>query len=93
VYLTIATIADDFAMQRRVSAAAAQEGAADAGIDPSGWALEWRLIWAAAPDWAEAWESALAAENPSPGTDPAVITDAQILGQVQTMTPFTHIGG
>lgn len=92
MYLTIATIADSFGMQRRVAAAAAQEGAATDGVDPTTWATEWRLVWASAPGWAEAWESAEAGDVPDPGTDPAVITDGQILGQVQTMTPFTHIG-
>jgi hypothetical protein len=34
-----------------------------------------------------AYESALAAGNPNPGGDPAVITDAQILGVVQLAWP------
>lgn len=93
MYLTQSKIANDAAMQARVSSSAAQEGVTDEGIDPASWAYEWRLIWAASPGWAEAWESAEAGDNPSPGTDPAVITDAQILSQVQAMKPFTHIGG
>lgn len=92
MYLTDSNISNDAMMQRRVSACAAQEGCADAGLDPTEWALEWRLVWAASPGWAEAWESAEASGNPSPGSDPAVITDGEILSQVQAMKPFTTIG-
>jgi hypothetical protein len=38
-----------------------------------------------APGWADAWASAEAASNPDPGRDEAVITDAQILSQVQAV--------
>lgn len=92
MYLTQATIAANQSMQARLASCAAQENATDAGVDPYAWAYEWRLVWAAAPGWADAWESAEANGNPDPGADPAVITDAQILTQVQTMTPFIHIG-
>lgn len=92
MYMTVARISDDWALQRRVAACAAQEGAANDGLDPTTWSLAWRLVWASAPGWADAWESAEASGNPSPGADPAVITDAQILTQVQTMTPFEMIG-
>ena len=81
-YLDIANAADSFNLQRRVAAAAAQQ---DAPGDPSQWALDNRLGWASAPGWGAAWASAVAAGNPDPGADPAVITDAQILAQVQLM--------
>jgi hypothetical protein len=43
----------------------------------------WRI--AAAPGFAEAYEYALNSSNPRPGNDPAVITDAMILGAVQAL--------
>jgi hypothetical protein len=91
VYLTQGLIAADAAMVTRVAQAAAAEGVADAGLDPDWWTTQWRRVWAAAPGWSEAWESALAAGNETPGQDPAVITDAQILSQVQGMMPFRSI--
>jgi hypothetical protein len=58
-------------------------------MDPDRWTLEHRRKWASAPDWDDAWEYALnvhgAEEDYDPGTDGAVITDTQILGQVQAM--------
>lgn len=93
MYLTQAAIADDQHMRLRVAQCAAQEGCAtDAGIDPDWWTNEWRRVWSAAPGWSEAWESALAGGVAEPGADPAVITDAQILSQVQGMKPFTRVG-
>lgn len=85
MYHTQGQIADDPAMRIRVAQCAAAEGVKDDGIDPDVWAYEWRRVWSAAPGWDEAWESALASENPAPGSDPAVITDAMILSQVQSM--------
>jgi hypothetical protein len=61
-------------------------------MDPDRWTLEHRRQWASAPDWDDAWEYALNTHPPvegepayDPGTDDAVITDGQILGQVQSM--------
>ena len=95
-YLTVSTIAADPWMQQRVAAAASQQGCAtDAGIDPLQWTKEWALTWAASPGWDVSWESALAGDNPpgyQPGADPACVTDASILSQVQSMMPFHRIG-
>lgn len=91
MYLTVAVIAADPVMRMRVAACAAQEGVADAGIAPDTWTFQWSLVWAAAPGWAEAWESAQAAGKDNIGADPAVVTDAMILTQVQAMRPFTVI--
>lgn len=91
MYLTQGLIAADPAMNTRVAQAAAQEGVTDAALDPDWWTTQWRRVWAAAPGWDAAWESALAAGNPAPGSDPAVITDGEILSQVQAMTPFRSI--
>ena len=43
----------------------------------------WRI--AAAPGFADAYEYAINSDNPNPGKDPAVITDAMILGAVQAL--------
>jgi hypothetical protein len=81
MYLTVATIAVDTAMRSRVAACAAEQGE----VEPEHWAYTNSYRWAAAPGWALAWESATAAGNPNPGADPAVITDPQILAQVQAL--------
>jgi len=80
-YLTIAVIAESVAMHRRVTACAAQQGQSN----PETWTSEQRWGWAAAPGWGEAWDSAVASGIDDPGADPAVITDGQILAQVQAM--------
>jgi hypothetical protein len=88
-------------MQHRVAQCAASEGVGDTvdtvsgrPYDPDRWTLERRRTWAAAPGWDDAWEYALnthpddhdAATPPyDPGADSAVITDSQILSQVQSM--------
>jgi hypothetical protein len=90
MYLTQGQIAADADMNTRVAQAAAQEGVTDAHIDPDVWTNEWRRVWSAAPGWSDAWESALAGNNENPGADPAVITDGQILSQVQGMKPFSR---
>lgn len=90
-YLTQSIIADDPYMRLRVASAAAQEGVALTGIEPDAWTVEWRRVWSTAPGWDAAWESAQAGGVADPGSDPAVVTDAQILSQIQTMKPFRSI--
>lgn len=53
--------------------------------DPEAWV--WARIWqyAAQPEWGAAYASALAAGNPAPGRDPAVITDGMILAATNQM--------
>lgn len=96
MYLTQSTIADDPYMKLRVAACAAQQGVTDAAIDPDYWTQEWRRVWSASPGWDAAWEYALAKTDNPPGykagMDVAVITDDQILAQVQAMMPFAHVG-
>lgn len=91
MYLTQGAIADDPDMKVRVAQCAAQQGCANDGIDPDLWTYEWRRVWSASPGWDEAWESAEAGGVPTPGADPAVVTDEQILAQVQTMMPFERV--
>ena len=78
-YSTVATIAEDPALTRRVQAAAAEERVPDL----YGWI--YRNIWlvASQPGWDEAWESAVAGGVENPGADPGVITDGMILSGVQ----------
>lgn len=84
-YLAIADAAGSYSLQRRVTSCAAQQHVPG---DPEHWTVTNRYLWAAAPGWGAAWASALAAhpeDGYDPGGDPAVITDAMILTQVQAM--------
>jgi hypothetical protein len=81
MYLTVSTIAADQNMRNRVAACAAEQG----NTTPESWAYTNSYVWASAPGWAAKWESAVAAGNPNPGSDPAVITDGDILSVVQPM--------
>lgn len=82
-YLTISVISQDVNMHNRVAACAATQGLSE----PAGWAGQNAWAWAAAPTWAEKWDYALAGGVTEPGADPAVITDGDILAQVQSMIP------
>jgi hypothetical protein len=95
-YLTQNEIATNQAMLARVAQAAAQEKVA---TDPDRWTYEKRRSWASAPGWSEAWEYSKNTHPPvdgepayDPGTNEAVITDGQILAQVQAMKPPTPPG-
>ena len=91
-YLTQNEIAQNSSMQNRVAQAAISEALPD-GMDADAWMIENRREWAAAPGWDAAWESAKVShpddpETPGtydPGADEAVITDGQILSQIQAM--------
>ena len=78
-YWDIAQMSLDNDLTQREAAAAAQEQP----DDPTTWALANGMRLAASPGWADAWASAVAAELPQPGRDPAVITDGMILSAVQ----------
>ena len=90
-YLTQNKIAGNAAMQARVAQCVAGEVDNDAGIDPDTWALQQRRFWAAAPGWDAAWESSLASHSDNdqydPGRDAGVVTDGQILSEVQGLLP------
>lgn len=82
-YSSIFANANDQAFLGRLTAAAAQEGRTD---PPSAaYALRWPVC--SSSDIEAAYASALAAGNPDPGGDPAVITDQQILSAVQAHPP------
>jgi hypothetical protein len=84
-YLTQSEIGNNGSMINRVAQAATVE---DKGDNPDGWTYENRRVWASAPGWDEAWESARVAHPEpefDPGADEAVITDGMILSQIQSM--------
>lgn len=80
-YSSQAALSGDPDFINRCSAAAADE--VPEPTHPVTWAREhiWRI--AAAPGFAEAYETALVNGVPRPGDDPSVISDAQILSAVQ----------
>lgn len=82
-YTAIAQAAQDADLRQRIAACFAQE--TDGPEQPEALAglHAWRI--AASPGWGEAYASALAAGKDRPGSDPAVITDAQILAAVQAV--------
>ena len=77
-------------MQHRVAQCYASQRN-DPGYDPDRWSLENRRYWSSAPGWDADWSYAVQThtDDPTydPGQDEAVITDAQILSQVQSMIP------
>ena len=83
-YTTINLCANDLAFMGRVTAAAAAEGAT---VQPDVVMYQVRWAVATASDVAAAYESAVAADNPDPGGDPAVITDGMILSSLQANWP------
>jgi len=80
-----ALLSQDFDFTMRVAACGATEGLPAAGEQPTTWAVNNVWMIAAAPGFADAYASALAAGVPRPGNDPAVISDAQILSAVQAL--------
>lgn len=79
-------MAYDSALNGRVIAAVAGEHqAGNTTEDPEAWTAANRHYWAASPGWSDAWDSAVASDNPDPGADGAVITDQQILSSVQSL--------
>lgn len=80
-YFGVWQAAESDSLRCRVAACASKEQIPE----PDAWAFAHRWQYAAAPGWGAAFESALAADNPDPGADPAVVTDGQILAQVQAL--------
>ena len=83
----IARLAADPAMQQRVAAAIAQQHGlglpCPSPQEAESTAYAERLAWASSPQWAERYEYAINTDNPDPGNDPAVISDADIVAWVQ----------
>ena len=80
-YSDIAALNSDNDFILRTRACASTEGESD----PVGWTEDHIWQMASAPGFGDAYAYAVASENPRPGNDPAVITDAMILGQVQVL--------
>lgn len=80
-YWDIAQMNLDPDLRARITACAAQERIES----PEVWAIERMLRIVSAPEWDAAWESAIAADLPGPGRDPAVISDDMILASVQAV--------
>lgn len=81
LYWDVAQLAVDADLRGREVACAALEGIGE----PESWAWEQRWAFASQPGWGDAYASAVAAGNPAPGRDPAVITDGQILSATQAL--------
>lgn len=102
-FLSISKIAGNESMNERMNAAVSQQqhlGTVTVVAHnylPSAAALIWvqenRYVWASSPDWAAAWDSALASHpddsDYDPGADQAVITDGMILAAVQDILGST----
>lgn len=82
-YNTIAQSVMDIALQSRITACAAQEGAAKP--EEAGYALRWPVC--TRTDIEAAYASAVAAGHPDPGGSEEVITDGMILSAVQAELP------
>lgn len=88
-YGTISQCVNDAAFNSRVFSCVAQEQLArDEPVAPTG-AGSADMLWAvaSASDVEQAYASALAAQNPNPGGDEAVVTDGMILAHVQGNWP------
>jgi len=80
-YKSVADMAENFSLNRRLTAGAAKES-----IDnPQGWVNIYRWEIASQPGWDAAWDSAVAGGVLDPGADEAVITDGMILSGVQAV--------
>ena len=81
-YLDLPTLAEDADFRARCIGCAALEG----NPAPEQWQYANKYAMAASPGFLAAYSSALVAEVPRPGADPAVISDNQILAAYQALT-------
>lgn len=82
-YTAQAQLSNDSDFMARVAACAAIE--VPKTHQPQQWAID-HIWWvAASPGFADSYEYALNTDVARPGQDPAVITDAQLLGAVQAL--------
>ena len=84
-YNTQAQMAVDSFLQRRIAACAATQEVSP----PVQWASENQWAMSGEPGWDGAYAYAINANNPAPGMDEAVITDAMILSAVQKRLGIT----
>ena len=81
-YESIALCTADSVFVQRVMGCAAQEGE---WANPGAWMSQHIWAVASAPEIEQAYKYALDQDNPNPGGDPGVITDAVILAHVQPL--------
>ena len=82
----VAEMSQDAELIARTAAVMVEQGVVAGGQNPIGDAMGWAWwLWATPghEDASSAWISARAAGNPSPGDDPAVVTEIMILTYVQ----------
>ena len=84
-YSDQALLSQDFDFTTRIAACAAVEVTLAPDEPPMTWAVNHVWLIAAAPGFADAYASALAAGVPRPGNDQSVISDPQILAAVQAL--------
>lgn len=85
-FYDIGLLAQDSDFALRVTASYTVETLATPGAENgNAWASSHAWELAAQPGFGDAYAYALAADNPNPGRDPAVITDGQILSAVQAV--------
>jgi hypothetical protein len=85
-YSDVAALAADRDFSLRTQACYATEPGTDpSGSNPSDWQADHAWSMAAQPGFGDAYASAVAGGVARPGNDPAVISDAQILGAVQSL--------
>lgn len=94
-YLSIAAIANDEFMRKRMVACVTQQQHLESidvdlpntptPYNAQAWVEINSYVWASSPDWGAAWDSALAGGNEEPGKDASVITDGMILSTVQAL--------
>lgn len=84
-YYDVALLRLDTQFLQRVAACYATETPLGTGDDPDVWANVHGWDVAAQPGFGDAYASALAAGVVNPGSDPSVISDAQLLSAVQAI--------
>ncbi|MGL3804728.1 hypothetical protein ACSYDW_01385 [Paeniglutamicibacter sp. R2-26] len=80
-YNTVADMAYDSYLMRRITACAALEGI----TQPDSWGPARVWVLASQPGWADRYATAVQAKTPNPGADEEVITDAMIRTAVQSL--------
>lgn len=85
-YSDVAALSSDHDFSLRTQACYATEPGTDAfGDGPANWQAEHAWAMASQPGFGDAYASAVESGVERPGNDPAVISDAQILGAVQAL--------
>jgi hypothetical protein len=84
-YYDVYRLRSDVDFMARVAACYAIERQLGVGLDPGEWSQVHAWEMAAQPGFGDAYAYAIASDNETPGRDPAVVTDEQILAAVQAI--------